>query len=120
MSALQEASAEGARTQDASIEDFKDGASYDMFRPNYPDEAVDSLLKHLELDGLKRARIIDLAAGTGKFTEPLSQRPEGCEIVAVEPQDATREALDKKGLRNVIVLKGEASNMPSRARGLML
>jgi len=112
MSAMQEASAEGSRTQDASIEGFKDGASYDKFRPSYPDEAVDSLLKHLEVGGLKRARIIDLAAGTGKFTELLSQCPEGYEIVAVEPQDAMREALDKKGLRNVIVLKGEASSMP--------
>ena len=45
------------------------------------------LLEHLQVSGVKRARIIDLAAGTGKFTELLVGRSEDFEILAIEPHN---------------------------------
>lgn len=48
---------------------FEDASSYDKYRPSYPEEAVGKLLEHLGLSGVKGARVIDLASGTGKFTE---------------------------------------------------
>lgn len=95
----------------ASVKGFQDGSRYDQHRPSYPLEAVDSLLKHLQVADLKGARIVDLAAGTGKFTGLLANRQEGFEIIAVEPHDGMRVELEKKGLNGVRVLKGEASSM---------
>ena len=95
----------------ASVKGFQDGSRYDQHRPSYPLEAVNSLLKHLQVADLKGARIVDLAAGTGKFTGLLANRQEGFEIIAVEPHDGMRVELEKKGLNGVRVLKGEASSM---------
>ena len=95
----------------ASVKGFKDGSKYDQHRPSYPPEAVDSLLKHLQVADLNGAHIVDLAAGTGKFTGLLAGRQEGFEIIAVEPHDGMRVELEKKGLSSVKVLKGEASSM---------
>lgn len=95
----------------ASVKGFQDGSRYDQHRPSYPLEAVDSLLKHLQVAGLKGARIIDLAAGTGKFTELLANRHEQFEIIAMEPHDGMRVELEKKSLGGVRALKGEASSM---------
>jgi SAM-dependent methyltransferase len=56
---------------------------YDRGRPDYPVEAV-------RLLGLRRgARVLDLAAGTGKLTRVL--RAEGFDVVPVEPLPAMRE-----------------------------
>ena len=55
---------------------------YDRGRPGYPPEVVDLL-------GLAPgARVLDLAAGTGKLTRVL--RAAGMDVVAVEPQPAMR------------------------------
>ena len=91
---------------------FKHASSYDKHRPSYPPSAVSGLLKNLGLDGRNKARIVDLAAGTGKFTELLSQRPESFEIIAVEPHDAMRGELEKKHLRGVQIVKGSSTDMP--------
>jgi hypothetical protein len=48
---------------------FEDASNYDKFRPSYPPEVVEKLLGHLGLSGVKRARVVDLGSGTGKFTE---------------------------------------------------
>jgi SAM-dependent methyltransferase len=90
---------------------FKSAAAYDTGRPSYAPEVVESLLKHLDVAGVKHAKILDLAAGTGKFTEALAARPEEYEIVAVEPHDDMRAQLSQKALKNVAVLKGNAENM---------
>lgn len=71
----------------ASAKGFQNASSYDKHRPSYPPEAVTRFLKHLQVSGVKEARIIDLAAGTGKFTEMLVGREEDFEILAVEPHD---------------------------------
>ena len=44
-------------------------------------------LDHLQISGVKRARIVDLGAGSGKFTELLVGRDEDFDILAVEPHD---------------------------------
>jgi hypothetical protein len=53
---------------------FSDAAAYNAHRPSYPAEAVDKLLTHLGVAGRQNGRMIDLAAGSGKFTELLAKR----------------------------------------------
>ena len=96
---------------------FAAAAAYDASRPTYEPEAVDTLLTNLEVKGLRRAKIADLGAGTGKFTELLAARPEEYEILAIEPHEAMREQLTKKGLPNVTVVEGTAASMPEVADG---
>ena len=95
----------------ASAKGFQRAASYDQHRPSYPVEAVDSLLQHLQVHGIKGARVVDLAAGTGKFTELLASRDEKYEIIAVEPHEDMRCELQRKALRGVEILEGAASSM---------
>lgn len=96
----------------ASTVGFRDATSYEKHRPSYPSEAVESLLEHLQVKGLKGARIVDLAAGTGKFTELLASRDENYEILAVEPHEGMRRVLERKELSGVQILGGEADSMP--------
>jgi ubiquinone/menaquinone biosynthesis C-methylase UbiE len=92
---------------------FSNASHYDKYRPSYPAEAVDKLLKSIGVAGVQNARIIDLACGTGKFTELLAARPENYEIVGVEPHQEMREELVKKDLGSrVKVLAGDACNIP--------
>ena len=96
---------------DASTRGFSKAASYEFYRPSYPPSAVSSLLQKLEIEGVKGARVVDLAAGTGKFTELLANREEKYVIIAVEPSDAMRAELEGKMLRGVEVMNGEARRM---------
>ncbi|MCJ1477947.1 hypothetical protein MMC13_006622 [Lambiella insularis] len=90
---------------------FEDATSYDAYRPSYPSSAVSAFLQHLDIDNALNARIVDLAAGTGKFTELLAQREEDYDIIAVEPHVGMREVLEKKKLKTVKVVEGTATNM---------
>ena len=76
---------------------------YAAVRPGYPEEAVDLLLP----DGARD--VLDLAAGTGKLTEPLVAR--GVRVVAVEPADGMREQLVAR-LPQVEVHAGTAEAIP--------
>jgi tRNA G46 methylase TrmB len=96
---------------------FAAAGAYDAYRPAFPSQAVDALLKKLEVVGVQGAKIADLAAGTGKFTEALSARPEKYEIVAIEPHDDMREQLKQKNLRRVTVVKGTAEDLSELADG---
>src|SRR3954451_8923654 len=70
---------------------------YDRGRPDYPPAVVAAL-------GLAPgARVLDLAAGTGKLTRVL--RAAGLDVVAVEPQPAMRARLPG-------ALDGTAENLP--------
>jgi SAM-dependent methyltransferase len=70
---------------------------YDRGRPDYPPAVVTAL-------GLASgARVLDLAAGTGKLTRVL--RAAGLDVVAVEPQPAMRARLPG-------ALDGTAENLP--------
>ncbi|KAI9724431.1 MAG: hypothetical protein M1812_000499 [Candelaria pacifica] len=91
---------------------FSNASSYDQNRPSYPPEAVDKLLTHLYLNDMPEAQIVDLAAGTGKFTELLANRKEGYEIIAIEPHEAMRRELEKKELKGVVVKDGYAAHIP--------
>jgi ubiquinone/menaquinone biosynthesis C-methylase UbiE len=91
---------------------FQNASKYDTHRPSYPAEAVEKLLTHLGVAGQKNARIVDLACGTGKFTELVARREEEYEVVGVEPHEAMREELVGKKLRGVRVEDGDAAHMP--------
>ncbi|GGG86959.1 class I SAM-dependent methyltransferase [Paenibacillus radicis (ex Gao et al. 2016)] len=66
--------------------------NYVKYRPGYPAEALDYLYSDV---GMKASsRIADLGAGTGIFSKLLLER--GSEVIAVEPNQAMREAADKE------------------------
>lgn len=76
---------------------------YERARPSYPPEAVDWLVP----DGVRT--VLDLGAGTGKFTRSLVAR--GLEVIAVEPDDVMRAAL-AGALPSVRTVKGTAEAIP--------
>lgn len=90
---------------------FYAAVSYDTHRPNYSPLSVDSLLLELGVRGVKDARIVELGAGTGKFTELLASRPEQYEIVAGEPHDQMRGVLENKNLARTTVVADLAENL---------
>ncbi|KAA6415365.1 MAG: S-adenosyl-L-methionine-dependent methyltransferase [Lasallia pustulata] len=102
----------------AAQDGFTNASSYDQHRPSYPPEVVVELLKQLQVDGVTAARIADLAAGTGKFTQLLAAREEDYEILAIEPQADMRRELAKKDLKGVTVLEGDAVNMPVESQSI--
>ena len=101
----------------SAAEGFKNAKAYDSHRPSYPLEALDKLLRETELEGRAGARIIDLAAGTGKFTELLAARDEGYDIIAVEPLGSMRDTLSAKKLQGVSVSDGTAAKMDAVGDG---
>jgi len=91
---------------------FANSTAYDVHRPTYPQASVQHLLEQCRVAGKRGARIIDLAAGTGKFTEALAAREEGFEILAVEPHADMRRVLSERGLKGVRVVDGTAEDVP--------
>ncbi|KAI1208998.1 S-adenosyl-L-methionine-dependent methyltransferase [Annulohypoxylon truncatum] len=96
----------------AAEEGFKDAASYDAYRPSYPPEALEKFLSNLKIAGQPSAKIVEIASGTGKFTELVAQRPEGFVVKAIEPHHTMREKLVQKDLPGVEVIDGKADKMP--------
>ena len=45
---------------------FAAAEAYDAGRPTYPPAAVDQFLQHLEVAGVQRAKILEIAAGTAE------------------------------------------------------
>src|SRR5690349_21301911 len=64
-------------------------AAYERARPSYPAAAVDHVVDALGITAGRR--VLDLAAGTGKFTRLLL--PTGASIVALEPVPGMRQQL---------------------------
>lgn len=94
--------------QKAAAEGFQRGAAeYEKGRPGYPLEARDLIAAELGIG--PGTTVVDLAAGTGKFTRLLPAT--GAEVIAVEPVPAMREQLSQLGL-GVEVLDGTAEAMP--------
>lgn len=91
---------------------FSKAAAYDAHRPSFPTKSVDVLLENVRVAGFKEGRVVDLAAGTGKFTELLVKRPEQFNITAVEPHKDMRQVLEQKKLPRVTVKEGLATSMP--------
>ncbi|KAI0446835.1 S-adenosyl-L-methionine-dependent methyltransferase [Xylaria telfairii] len=97
----------------AAEEGFKDAAAYDTHRPNYPPEAVEAFLQTLQIAGQdETVNIVEVASGTGKFTELLAARPERYSVKAIEPHGPMRDKLAHKDLPGVEVLDGKADKMP--------
>ncbi|KAI0168688.1 methyltransferase [Pestalotiopsis sp. NC0098] len=96
----------------AAEEGFKDATAYDAYRPSYPPEAVEKFFKGMKLAGTSDARVVEIASGTGKFTEQLANQPERYLIKAIEPHETMRQKLAEKDLPAVEVLNGSASKMP--------
>ncbi|NQX27133.1 class I SAM-dependent methyltransferase [Microbacteriaceae bacterium VKM Ac-2854] len=104
------------------------GASVDAYehgRPGYPDDAVDWLLAHAPdragaarvperaraagVPASGRSRVVDVGAGTGKFTRSLQRRE--LEVTAVEPDEQMRARLSVE-LPEVTALAGSAEGLP--------
>ncbi len=90
-----------ARGFEAAVERYERG------RPGYPDDAVSYLVHELGI-AVGRA-VVELGAGTGKFTELIALS--GAEITAIEPVAAMREAL-QRNCPTVTVLDGTAEAIP--------
>jgi len=96
------------RIPEAAAAGFSAGSNaYDRGRPSYPQEAVDVLVRELGIGG--NSTVVDLAAGTGKFTALLV--PTGATVVAVEPVAEMRETLVRT-VPGVEALDGTAESMP--------
>jgi ubiquinone/menaquinone biosynthesis C-methylase UbiE len=87
--------------------------AYERGRPEYPPAAIGALAAELSL--APDARVLDLAAGTGKLTRALLAA--GLDVVAVEPQGPLRETLIASvGAERV--LSGLAEDIPLPAASL--
>jgi SAM-dependent methyltransferase len=91
---------------------FANSTAYNTHRPSYPAYSIQHLLEQCRVAGKKGARVVDLGAGTGIFTEALAAREEGFEIVAVEPHADMRAVLEKRNLPGVKVVDGTAEDVP--------
>ncbi len=76
---------------------------YERARPSYPPEAARWML------GEDPLRVLDLGAGTGKFTRVVASL--GHELIAVEPDPGMRERL-RRSSPGVAVLAGSAEAIP--------
>lgn len=93
---------------DAAAKGFQSASgAYERGRPEYPKDAVDKLVKVLGIG--PESTLVDLAAGTGKFTRLLL--PTGAKIVAVEPVEAMRRTFSSI-LPKIEILSGTAESIP--------
>jgi SAM-dependent methyltransferase len=83
-----------------------DANRYARGRPDYPVEVAGWLRDTLQLGPGKS--VIDLGAGTGKFTKRLVET--GATVIAIEPAAAMRAKLAE--MQNVRVLDGTATAIP--------
>ncbi len=91
----------------------REAETYERSRPSYPPEAVAWLCRHLAVG--PGARVVDLAAGTGKLTALLV--PTGAALVAVEPVEGMRRVL-RRVVPAVPVVAGTAEALPFLAGSL--
>lgn len=81
--------------------------SYERGRPEYTPAAAEAIATELHV--ARGARVLDLAAGTGKLTRALLGV--GLDVIAVEPQTELREIL-VAGVGAERVLDGVAEDIP--------
>lgn len=80
------------------------GEAYDRYRPGFPAEAADAAV-----DGREGAVVLDVGAGTGKFTELLASR--AAQVIAVDPSEDMLAQLRRK-LPTVAARVGPAEDLP--------
>jgi SAM-dependent methyltransferase len=96
------------RIHDTAAAGFSAGSgAYARGRPSYPTGAVDFIAGELGIG--PGEKVLDLAAGTGKFTALLV--PTGAEVVAVEPVREMGDQL-RASVEGVEVLEGTAEAIP--------
>jgi len=83
------------------------GESYEKGRPEYPRDAVNYLSK--EIGVLPGRTILDLGAGTGKFTKLIANF--GADVIAVEPVAGMRKKFSDV-LPKIAIQAGTAENIP--------
>src|ERR1700722_3670426 len=93
--------------EQASIGFQRAADAYERGRPDYPTAAVEHLLRVLKIG--PGARIVELGAGTGKFTKALVAS--GADVVAVEPVEAMRRKLGEL-LPEISIVDGTAEAIP--------
>lgn len=81
--------------------------AYENGRPSYPTEAVAHLTRLFNISS--SSTVVDLAAGTGKFTQILVST--GARIIAVEPLEGMRARLEAHNL-GVEIVSGSAEAIP--------
>ncbi len=86
-----------------------EAAAYESGRPGYPDDAVEWLLGRAATDDGALPDVLDLGAGTGKFTASLLGR--AASVTAVEP-DAQMRARLEQALPGILALAGTAEAIP--------
>ncbi|MEK8130315.1 class I SAM-dependent methyltransferase [Paenibacillus filicis] len=89
--------------------------NYVKYRPSYPSAAIDYLYSTV---GMKpESRIADVGAGTGIFSKLLLER--GSEVIAVEPNQAMREAADRElgayGQYGSVAAAAEVTGLPEHS-----
>lgn len=96
---------------------FHAATSYDNHRPTYPSQAVSAILSAIRVADVPGARLVELGAGTGKFTSLLAAREEVFDVVAGEPHGEMRRVLEGKELRGVRVVGDRGEHLGSVERG---
>lgn len=87
--------------------------AYDRGRPEYPMDAVEHLVRELRIGNA--SCVLELGAGTGKFTKLLASLvPTGVKVIAIEPVDGMRDKFASL-LPAVEVLAGTAERIPLAA-----
>ena len=101
-----------------AAEGFSAGAvSYQRARPAYPEDAVRFLTKRFGI--VAETRVVDLGAGTGKFTSCLTAT--GARILALEPvKDMWRHIGDGGGRVRVVAATAEAIPLADGSAGAVL
>lgn len=93
---------------DSAAKGYQSAADkYQRGRPDYAVQTLDWLLEDLAI--APQSTVVDLGAGTGKFTKRLCELSD--QVIAVEPVNAMRETL-AKNLPQVRALRGTATSIP--------
>lgn len=92
-----------------------EAVAYDKYRPRYPEELFDAVVRAL---GRSDATVLEIGAGTGIASEPLARR--GLNVIAIEPAPAmatiARSKLGNRG--QVIDSSFEDASLPAPVDGI--
>src|SRR5690349_1089640 len=92
-----------------AAEGYKQQAkAYTRGRPGYPPDAVAFMVEELKL---AKATVLDVGAGTGKFTQALCRAAPEAKVMAIEPIANMRREL-VAALPSVDVQDGTAERLP--------